>query len=125
MPDWQSLIDEKYGKPVKTIPGTVYVLHYDVPQVVRAVGLDYAGSSPRSDENGFLSERPITHYVGWTQHADPRKRISKHGPAGLAKLMVSEGTLDDEEATKLAGICPVCGERLADSLSTGFRTGPR
>jgi hypothetical protein len=98
--------------------GHVYVLHYDVPQIVMSVSDDYAGPSPQTGKDGrWVSATPIRHYVGWTQQADPRKRSRAHGPAALREVVYLEpGTLEDEEMMKLTGTCPKCGESLAASL---------
>ncbi|HET7012496.1 MAG TPA: hypothetical protein VFI65_01205 [Streptosporangiaceae bacterium] len=115
---WSSDLEAKYGLPLHQIPGQVYVLHYEVPQVVRSVSRDYAGASPRVDKDGLLSAGPIRHYVGWTQQARPSKRISRHGPAANREVVYLEpGTTRDEQAMKLTGTCPKCGEALAESLA--------
>jgi hypothetical protein len=59
---WVSELEAKHGLPLDQIPGMVYVLHYETPQVVRSVSQDYAGRSPRADADGLLSPRPIRHY---------------------------------------------------------------
>lgn len=115
---WQDDLEAKHGKPLDQIPGTVYVLHYEVPQVVKSVSADYAGQSPSSDADGFLSASAIRHYVGWTQQARPSKRISRHGPAASREVVYLEpGTVRDEATMKLAGFCPKCGEPLRASLA--------
>jgi hypothetical protein len=115
---WQEDLEAKYGMPMDQIPGTVYVLHYDVPQVVKSVSMDYAGPSPRSDAHGVVSAFAIRHYVGWTQQARPSKRISRHGPAVSREVVYLEpGTLRDEAVMKVVGTCPKCGEPLAASLA--------
>ncbi len=114
---WASDLEAKHGMPLEQIPGIVYVLHYEVPQIVRSVSNDYAGPSPKTDADGYLSARPIRHYVGWTQQAKPSKRISKHGLASYREVVYTEpGTIRDETAMKLTGTCPKCGELLSESL---------
>jgi hypothetical protein len=110
-------LEAKHGMPLDQIPGQIYVLHYEVPQVVRSVSRDYAGPSPATDADGFVSATPIRHYVGWTQQARPSKRISRHGPAAYREVVYLEpGTSRDEKRLKLTGTCPKCGEPLAASL---------
>jgi len=114
---WEVAVEAKHGMPLGEIQGHVYVLHYETPQVVKSVSLAYAGLDPAEDEDGFLSLTPIRHYVGWTQQANPRKRINRHGPAALREIVyVEPGTMRDEQAMKRTGTCPSCGELLADSL---------
>jgi hypothetical protein len=115
---WESDLEAKHGKPLDQIDGSVYVLHYEVPQIVKSVSTDYAGPSPHQDNDSFLSARPIRHYVGWTQQARPSKRISRHGPAALREVVYLEaGTMHDEQRMKLTGTCPKCGEALSESLA--------
>jgi hypothetical protein len=115
---WQDDLEAKHGKPLDQILGTVYVLHYEVPQVVKSVSADYAGPFPRSDADGLLSASAIRHYVGWTQQPRPSKRISRHGPASLREVVYLEaGTMRDEATMKLTGVCPKCGEPLRASLA--------
>jgi hypothetical protein len=110
---WASDLEVKHGMPLDQIPGKVYVLHYEVQQVVKSVSRDYAGPSPQSDADGFLSATPIRHYVGWTQQAKPSKRISRHGPAAHREIVYFQpGTTRDEQILKLTGTCPKCGESL-------------
>jgi hypothetical protein len=52
---WATDLEAKYGMPLDQIPGKVYVLHYEVPQLVKSVSRDYAGPSPQADADGFLS----------------------------------------------------------------------
>jgi hypothetical protein len=114
---WEADLEAKHGMPLDQIPGHVYVLHYEVPQTVKSVSRDYAGSSPLADTDGFLSATPIRHYVGWTQQRLPRKRINRHGPAALREIVyLQPGTTQDEQRMKLTGTCPKCGEPLAASL---------
>lgn len=104
--------------PLDQIPGKVYVLHYEVPQVVKSVSSDCAGPSPRSDKDGFLSAGPIRHYVGWTQQVKPSKSISRHGPAAYREVVyLQPGTMRDETALKITGRCPKCAEPYCDSLA--------
>jgi hypothetical protein len=115
---WEVDVEAKHGKPLNQIDGNVYVLHYETPQVVKSVSSDYAGPDPASDKDGFLSATAIRHYVGWTQQANPRKRINRHGPAALRDIAYLEpGTVRDEVTLKRTGTCPACGERLAESLA--------
>jgi hypothetical protein len=114
---WVAQVEAKHGLPLDQIPGHVYVLHYEVPQLVKSVSGDYAGPSPVADSDGYLSARPIRHYVGWTQQTKPSKRISRHGPAALRELVyLQPGTTRDERQLKLTGTCPKCGERFAADL---------
>jgi hypothetical protein len=123
---WASDLEVKYGMPLDQIPGKVYVLHYELPQVVRSVSQDYAGPTPRADADGLLSARPIRHYVGWTQQAKPSKRISRHGPAVDREVVyLQPGTTRDEQTLKLKGSCPKCGEPLAASLARQPLLRPR
>jgi len=115
---WASDLEAKHAMPLDQIPGHVYALHYEVPQVVRSVSRDYAGPSPKADPDGFLSASPIRHYVGWTQQAKPSKRINRHGPAASREVVyLQPGTTRDEQLLKLTGTCPKCGEALAASLA--------
>jgi hypothetical protein len=115
---WESDVEAKHGLPLDEISGHVYVLHYDEPQIVKSVSGDYAGSSPRSDADGWLSATAIRHYVGWTQQRLPRKRINRHGPAALRVIVyLQPGTTRDEQSMKTGGTCPGCGEALAASLA--------
>ena len=116
---WEADVEAKHGLPLDQMPGHVYVVHYDEPQVVKSVSIDYAGPSPRSGADGFLSATPIRHYVGWTQQRLPRKRINRHGPAAVREVgYLQPGTTKDEHTMKLTGMCPKCGEPLAVSLAT-------
>lgn len=118
-------LEAKHGMPVDEISGHVYVLHYDEPQIVKSVSGDYAGPSPRSDADGWLSATAIRHYVGWTQQRLPRKRINRHGPAALREIVyLQPGTMRDEETMKASGSCPKCGEALAASLAHVPNSGP-
>jgi hypothetical protein len=115
---WESDLESKHGMPLDQIVGHVYVLHYEVPQIVKSVSGDYAGPSARPDPTVLLSATAIRHYVGWTQQRQPRKRINRHGPAALREVVYLEpGTTQDEETMKATGICPKCGESLAASLA--------
>jgi len=115
---WEADLEAKHGMPLDQISGHVYVLHYEVPQIVKSVSADYAGPSPRADAEGFLSATSIRHYVGWTQQRPPRKRINRHGPAALREIVyLQPGTTRDEQTMKLTGTCPKCGESLAASLA--------
>jgi hypothetical protein len=114
---WEADLEAKHGTTLNQIPGNVYVLHYEVPQIVKSVSGDYAGPSPDSDADGYLSATPIRHYVGWTQQRLPRKRINRHGPAALREIVyLQPGTTRDEQAMKRTGTCPKCGEFLAACL---------
>jgi hypothetical protein len=59
---WEDDLEAKHGRPLDEIAGHVYVLHYEEPQVVNSVSGDYAGRSPRSDADGWLSATAIRHY---------------------------------------------------------------
>lgn len=90
---------------------------------MKSVSGDYAGRSPRSDGDGWLSATAIRHYVGWTQQRLPRKRINRHGPAALREIVYLEpGTIRDEQSMKSSGGCPKCGEALAASLAEPNRS---
>lgn len=115
---WDADLEAKHGLPLDQIPGHVYVLHYEQPQIAKSVSVDYAGSSARMDKDGLLSATPIRHYVGWAQQRLPRKRINRHGPAVLREIVYLEpGTTRDEEKIKRTGTCPKCGESFAASLA--------
>lgn len=114
---WVTQLERKYGMPVHEIPGTVYILHYFTPQVVKSVSIDYAGDNPALTERGFVSQSPITHYVGWTQQSNPRKRIYAHGPVKHCKIFTEPGTMQDEQQIKLTRLCPECSEPLCNSLA--------
>lgn len=115
---WEADLEAKHDAPVDQIVGHVYVLHYEEPQIAKSVSTDYAGLSPVADKDGWLSARPIRHYVGWTQQRLPRKRINRHGLAAMREIVYLEpGTMQDEQAMKRTGMCPKCGEALAASLS--------
>lgn len=116
---WKEDIEAKHGLPLDQIRGFVYVVHYEIPQIVKSVSRDYAGPAPRSDTDGFLSATPIRHYVGWTQQRDPMHRIRKHGPAALREVVyLKPGTTANEQAMKMNATCPKCGESLAASLAS-------
>lgn len=103
--------------PLEQIPGKVYVLHYDLPQRVKSVSRDYAGPNAVLGPGGLVSAKPIRHYVGWSQQADPRKRIYDRGLAALREIVYLEpGTMVDELGLKVVGKCPRCGERYAEDL---------
>lgn len=129
---WEQALEAKHGLPLRRIPGKVYVLHYEVPQVVLSVGLEYVASTrgrghpmPTEGPDGELVvgpqgwvSPPIRHYVGWTQQDKPSRRISAHGPAAFREVVYLEpGTMQDEERIKRNGTCPKCGESLSESLS--------
>ena len=120
--DWAADLEAKYGMPLEQIPGKVYVLHYDVPQRIKSVSRDYAGPNVVPGPGGLVSAKPIRHYVGWSQQADPRKRIYNHGPAAFRDIVYLEpGTMVDELGLKVVGKCPKCGERYAEDLVPGAR----
>jgi hypothetical protein len=117
---WELDLEAKHGKPLSEITGTVYALHYDPPRVVKSVSTDYAGITARSDADGLLSAGPVTHYVGWTQQTNPRKRIGRHAPMGVTNIVhLAPGTMTDEQELKTSGVCPKCGEPYRDSLAHG------
>lgn len=123
---WEADLEAKHGKPLDEIQGHVYVLHYEVPQFVRSVSGDYAGTSPSNGPDGrWQSATPIRHYVGWTQQANPRKRMGAHGPVALREVVYLEpGTPRDEHTMKLTGTCPKCGESLSAALAFPVRRSP-
>lgn len=117
-PQWVLDLEAKHGIPWEQIPGTIYALCYDPPTVVRSVSINYAAAPPKRTSSGYQSATPIRHYVGWTQQADPRKRIAKHRRAATpVRVSLSTGTMRDEEETQRTGHCSVCGEPFADSLT--------
>lgn len=123
---WAADLEAKHGMPLDQIPGKVYVLHYEIPQVVKSVSADYAGVPPKLDGGRLVSAGPIRHYVGWTQQDRPSKRISAHGPAAMREVVYLEpGTTADEQSMKLTGTCPKCGEPLSESLARHARAGQR
>jgi hypothetical protein len=117
--EWELALEAKHGKPIDQISGIIYALHYEPPAVVQSVSSDYAGPSPQSNGRGFLSASAIRHYVGWTQQADPQKRIAKHHNSGtpVTVTIVGEGTMREEQRTKRTGRCSVCGDAFRDSLA--------
>jgi hypothetical protein len=118
-PQWALDLEAKHGLPIDQIPGAIYALCYDPAVIVQAVSTDYAGPSPQRNGRGLMSATPIRHYVGWSQQADPKRRISKHHNAGtpVTISVVGQGTLRDEHRTKLTGKCAVCGEPYRDYLA--------
>ncbi|WP_375425512.1 hypothetical protein [uncultured Friedmanniella sp.] len=117
-PQWVLDLEAKHGLPYLEIPGTIYTLCYDPPVIVRSVSRNYAGPSPVFARGGFESATPIRHYVGWTQQADPRKRISRHHRAATpVTVTLSTGTMLDEDHLQQTGHCPTCGGAFADSLA--------
>jgi hypothetical protein len=32
-PEWVLALEARYGVPIEDVPGTVYILHYDPPQI--------------------------------------------------------------------------------------------
>lgn len=115
-PQWVLDLEAKHGLLGEQIPGTIYALCYDPPAVVRSVSINYAATPPKRTSSGFESATPIRHYVGWTQQADPRKRIAKHHLAATpVRVSLSTGTMCDEEQMQRTGQCSVCGEPFADS----------
>jgi hypothetical protein len=109
-PEWVLTLEAKHGLPIERIPGTVYVLHVNEPTVVVSVSRDYPHEP---DPHGGLRSLPIRHYVGWTQQADPRRRVYRHG-RGMSQALagVTPGTMLDEQAMKNTGRCPTCGDPL-------------
>lgn len=109
-PEWVLELEYKHGLPIEQVPGHVYVLHYDAPRVVKSVSGEYPHT--RSPSGAFDSE-PITHYVGWTQQANPRKRVGKHGLGATAAIAyLAPGTMTDETELKKNGTCPKCDASL-------------
>ena len=109
--DWAKALEEKHGLPLEKCPGTVYILHWNKPTTVLSVSMDYGIGE---------SIKPITHYVGWTSQADPKKRYNNHsrvkdGTRHNAVYTFS-GTMEDEEKEKHEGNCPLCNEHLSLSL---------
>ena len=119
---WVADLEAKHGVSLDQIPGKVYILHYEIPQVVKSVSADYAGIPPKLDRGRLISAGPIRHYVGWTQQDRPSNRISAHGPAAMREVVYLEpGTTEDERSMKLNGTCPKCGEPLSESLARKSR----
>lgn len=71
--------------------GTVYVLHFDQPTVVRDA------------DNGHI--QPTTHYVGWTSHP-VQKRVREHAVPMDTVVSTQAGTTNDEALLKQAGRMP-------------------
>jgi hypothetical protein len=104
-------LEGKHGLPLEEIPGTVYVIHYAEPTIVLSVSGDYGVG---------VSERPVRHYVGWTQQVRPMNRVRNHHPPGtVIEVDFRDGTMLAEEQLKAYGTCAFCGEELADSLVDG------
>jgi hypothetical protein len=91
----------------------VYILCYGEPVVIK---------------EGDCGERPVTHYVGYTQQQPPVKRVWQHGRGSARALVrIRPGTLRDEARAKCLEKCPRCGGRLwyfggkrtADVLAAG------
>jgi hypothetical protein len=117
-PDWVRHLEQKYGLPLRKIPGTIYGLCYDPPVVVRSVSIDYAGHPPKHDDGGYLSAGSIAHYVGWTQQRDPYRRIGDHHPPQTrVTVTVGKGTMEREDEIKRTATCPTCSVRYSDSLT--------
>ena len=118
-PEWVRRLEAKHGLPISQIPGTVYACCYDPPVVVHSVSADYAADPPEHDERGYLSAGPIGHYVGWTQQADPWRRIGSHHPPGTpVTVTMGHGlTMEREEEVKRIATCPTCGRRYSESLT--------
>ncbi len=80
-------------------PGWVYVLCLDPPR-----GLGDA-DVPR--------DAVISHYVGWTRQDWPMRRAGGHAGAGMGTcVLLTPGTVVDEEELKTGGTCPRCGRSL-------------
>lgn len=87
--------------------GFVYVLCLDPPRGI--------GDTDLPDLPGLQSPRcpPISHYVGYTQQDWPMNRAGSHGGAGMGTcVLMTPGTLADEERLKRRGRCPRCGKSL-------------
>ena len=105
---WMDRLETKHGLPLEEIEATVYVIHYAEPTVVASVSTDYGRG---------VSERPIQHYVGWTQQAKPMNRVRNHHAPGTSFTVdFRTGTMHDENRLKAYGRCASCGAALADSL---------
>lgn len=75
--------------------GWVYALCYGEPYPIR-----------KGDVRGS-----VRHYVGHTRQVPPIKRVMEHGKSQHRFLvLLTPGTLDDEESLKLTGTCPLCRE---------------
>jgi hypothetical protein len=97
-PEWARALEAKYGLPDEDRPGTVYVLHYGLPQVVRSVSMDYAGLQAVAGRHGLESDGLISHYVGWTQQSNPRRRIYNHRPISQCEIVsLKPGTMKHDE----------------------------
>jgi hypothetical protein len=109
VPEWVTRLEKLHGVPIQEVPGSVYILHWDMPTIVLSVSADYGIS---------ISANPITHYVGWTSQDPPRKRINNHSRKLTRHTaeFVRKGTMLDEERIKREEKCPQCGEPLRLSL---------
>lgn len=118
-PDWIIRLEEKHCLPIEQIPGHVYILHYETPQVVQSVSSDYFGITLFAEKGskGFKTPWPIRHYVGWTQQSDPYRRINNHGASRLRTVAgLIPGTMIDEDRIKNTETCPLCNEHFSESL---------
>lgn len=114
---WEKTLVAKWGMPLEQIPGQVYALHFETPQLAQSVSRDYAGLYPQQGRRGFVSARPIRHYVGWTQQKNASSRFGEHAKVAFYELVYLErGTMRDEAALKLNGTCPKCGELYSADL---------
>lgn len=83
--------------------GTVYLLHFDRPTIVREA------------DNGHV--QPTTHYVGWTSRP-VRQRVREHAVPADSLALEEPGTTADEAQLKRTGRCPRCSAPLdAECLS--------
>jgi hypothetical protein len=48
---WEADVEAKHGRPLNEVVGHVYVLHYETPQVVKSVSVDYAGPDAALDKD--------------------------------------------------------------------------
>jgi len=110
IPDWIKALEYKWDLPIEQIPGHVYILCFDVPRIVKSVSKDYPCVP---DQKGGFKSTLITHYVGWTQMTDPRKRVYAHGAGSARAIAVMvPGTVLEEQRIKDTGLCPRCGVSL-------------
>jgi hypothetical protein len=116
-PQWVLDLEAMHGRPFADIEGTVYVLHFDEPRVLRSVSGEYPHEL---DSVGGFRSYPVRHYVGWTQQTDPNRRIARHGPGCVdAVVALHSGTPRNESDLKRTGRCPQCGFGLDPTKGTG------
>jgi len=114
---WINRVEAKYGLPLELCPGMVYCLHYDPPRLLKEVGYEQLGNQRDPRTRKLNTTVPNRHYVGWTQQADPRRRIRQHAPMAVTDVVYLEpGTITDEWRIKVGDSCPRCQSPYLDSL---------